>query len=108
MDFGLTEEQQIIKDSMKAFCEKELSWEFVRWMDENVDFPPDELWRKFVNLGMLSAAIPEEYGGQGLGQVDVMLAYEEICKRSMSVALATGVTAGFGVRFIAELGTKEQ
>ena len=108
MDFGLTEDQRIIQDTFKAFCDKELSWEYVRWMDENVDFPPDKLWQKFVDLGMLSAAIPEEYGGQGLGQVDIMLAYEEICKRSMSVALATGVTAGFGVRFIAELGTKEQ
>ncbi|PKL38197.1 MAG: acyl-CoA dehydrogenase [Spirochaetae bacterium HGW-Spirochaetae-1] len=108
MDFGLTDEQRIIKDTMKAFCEKELSWEYVRWMDENVDFPPNELWQKFVDLGMFGASIAEEYGGQGLGQFDIMLAYEEICKRSMSVALAVGVTSGFGVRFISELGTKEQ
>ena len=37
-----------------------------------------------------------------------MIAYEQICKASMSVALAVGVTTGFGVRFIHELGTKEQ
>jgi acyl-CoA dehydrogenase len=40
--------------------------------------------------------------------VSNMLAYEQICKKSMSVALAVGVTSGFGVRFIGELGTKEQ
>lgn len=108
MDFGLTEEQRIIQDTFKAFCDKELNWEYVRWMDEHVDFPPDELWQKFVDMGLFSAAIPEEYGGQGLGQVDIMLAFEQICKKSMSIALATGVTSGFGVRFIAELGTKEQ
>ncbi len=108
MNFGLTDEQMIIQDTFKAFCQKELSWEYVRWMDENVDFPPDELWQKFVEMGIFSAAVPEEYGGQGLGIIENMLVFEQICKRSMSVALAVGVTSGFGVRFIAELGTKEQ
>ena len=77
-------------------------------MDENFDFPPDELWKKFVDLGMFSGPVPVEYGGQGLGMVDSMVGYEQICKASMSVALAIGVTSGFGVRFINELGTKEQ
>lgn len=108
MDFGFTEEQLIIQQSFKSFCEKELNWEYVKWMDEHCDFLPDELWQKFVDLGFFWAGIPEEYGGQGLGQIDAMIAYEQICKRSMSVALAVGVTAGFGVRFIGELGTKEQ
>ena len=40
--------------------------------------------------------------------VDGMIAYEEICKASMSVALAVGTTIGFGTRFIVEMGTKEQ
>jgi acyl-CoA dehydrogenase len=61
-----------------------------------------------VDIGFFSGGLPEEYGGQGLGQVNGMVAYEPICKASMSVALALGVTAGFGVRFINELGTKEQ
>jgi acyl-CoA dehydrogenase len=108
MDFDLTEEQRLIQDTFKNFCEKELNYEYVRWMDENVDFPPDELWQKFVDIGFFSGGLPEAYGGQGLGQVNGMLAYEPICKASMSVALALGVTAGFGVRFINELGTKEQ
>ena len=108
MDFGFTEEQLIIQESFRNFCEKELSWEYVRWMDEHVDFVPDELWQKFVDLGIFWGAIPVEYGGQGMAQVDGMIAYEQICKRSMSVALALGVTMGFGVRFIGELGTKEQ
>jgi acyl-CoA dehydrogenase len=108
MNFGLNDEQMIIRDTFRAFCEKELNYEYVKWMDENVDFPPDELWQKFVDIGIFSAAIPEEYGGQGLGQVDIMIAYEQICRKSMSIALAVGATAGFGVRFISELGTKEQ
>jgi acyl-CoA dehydrogenase len=108
MDFGFTEEQVLMQQMMQKFCEKELSYEYVRWMDENVDFLPDDLWQKFVDLGIFYGAIPVEYGGQGLGVVDSMVGYEQICKASMSVALAVGVTAGFGVRFISELGTKAQ
>ena len=108
IDFGFTEEQIMMQQLTQKFCEKELDYEYVRWMDEHVDFPPDELWQKFVDMGTFYGAITAEYGGQGLGQVDTMVAYEQICKRSMSVALAIGVTAGFGVRFINELGTPAQ
>ncbi|MGA3085815.1 MAG: acyl-CoA dehydrogenase family protein [Thermodesulfobacteriota bacterium] len=108
MDFSFDEDQLLIQQTFQKFCQKELNYEYVRWMDENVDFPPDELWQKFVDLGYFAATVPEEYGGQGLGYFDSMIMYEQICKASMSVALATGVTSGFGVRFIGELGTKEQ
>ncbi|MGZ5372586.1 MAG: acyl-CoA dehydrogenase family protein [Aeromicrobium sp.] len=108
MDFSLTDEQRSIAETFDKFCEKELSYDYVRWMDENVDFPPDDLWRKFADLGLFAASVPVEYGGQGLGYVENMIAYEQICKRSMSVALAVGATFGFGTRFLSELGTPEQ
>ncbi len=47
MDFGFTKEQELIRKEMQYFCKKELNKEYVQWMDENVDFPPDELWKKF-------------------------------------------------------------
>lgn len=108
MDFSFTEEQQLLRDSMEKFCKAELNKEYVKWMDENVDFPPDDLWQKFVEIGMFRGSVPEEYGGDEIQQVDMMVAYEPICKASMSVALAVGTTCGFGTRFIGELGTKEQ
>ena len=67
MDFSFNEDQILIQQTFQKFCEKELNYEYVRWMDENVDFPPDELWQKFVDLGYFPATVPEEYGGQGLG-----------------------------------------
>lgn len=108
MDFGFSKEQEMIRKEMSRFCKKELNKEYVAWMDENVDFPPPELWQKFVDIGMFQSNIPKEYGGEGLSMVDGMIAYEEICKASMSVALAVGTTIGFGTRFIAEMGTKAQ
>ncbi|MBU0993232.1 MAG: acyl-CoA/acyl-ACP dehydrogenase [Proteobacteria bacterium] len=108
MDFDLTKEQKMIQKEMQHFCKKELNKDYVRWMDENVDFPPDELWQKFVDIGMFQSNIPKEYGGESMSMVDGMVAFEEICKASMSVALAIGTTVGFGTRFINELGTKAQ
>ncbi len=108
MDFTLTEDQLLIQQTFQQFCAKELKYEYVHWMDEHVDFPPDDLWQKLTDIGALSGPVPVEYGGQGLGQVDYMVAYEQLCKASMSVALAVGVTSGFGVRFLNELGTSEQ
>jgi len=108
MDFTLTEDQMLIQRTFQEFCAKELNYEYVQWMDEHVDFPPDDLWQKLTDIGTLSGPVPVEYGGQGLGMVDYMVAYEQLCKASMSVALAVGVTSSFGVRFLNELGTSEQ
>jgi len=108
MDFTLTEDQLLIQQTFQQFCAKELNYKYVHWMDEHVDFPPDDLWQKLTDIGALSGPVPVEYGGQGLGLVDYMVAYEQLCKASMSVALAVGVTSGFGVRFLNELGTSEQ
>jgi len=108
MDFGFSKEQEMIRKEMRHFCKKELTKDYIQWMDENVDFPPAELWDKFADLGFFSATVPREYGGDGISMVDAMMMFEEICKASMSVALAIGTTTGFGTRTIAELGTKAQ
>ncbi len=108
MEFGFTKEQELLRRELERFCEKELTLEYVSWMDENVDFMPDELWQKFADIGMFKAGIPVEYGGEGLGLLDQIISYEPICKASTSIALGIGATTGFGVRFIVELGTEEQ
>ena len=108
MDFSLTDEQRAMAEAFGEFCAKELSDPYVRWMDANLDFPPEELWDKFAALGLFGVTVPTEYGGLGLGVTDEMVIYEQVCKRSMSVALALGATFGFGTRFVAELGTDEQ
>ncbi|MGD9864061.1 MAG: acyl-CoA dehydrogenase family protein [Pseudodonghicola sp.] len=108
MIIALTEEIQLIQETVRRFCDRELSYDYVRWMDDNVNFPPDELWQKVSDIGVFSAPVPVEYGGQGHGIIENTLIYEEICRKSMSVALAVGATVGFGVRFLVDLGTQAQ
>jgi acyl-CoA dehydrogenase len=107
MIIELTNQQKMLQKEMQRFCKKELTPEYVAWMDENVDFPPKELWDKFNEIGYFRAGIPVEYGGDGLSLVDMMLIQEPVCKASMSVAMAMGVNHAFGGPFIKHLGTEE-
>lgn len=108
MDFNLTEEQRMLKEAAQRFCLKELSRDYVQWLDENVDYPPEDLWKKIADFGLFRANIPEQYGGHGLGLLDMIISLEPFCKASSSVALAAATTLGFGNRFITELGTENQ
>lgn len=108
MIIELTKEQKMLQKEIQRFCKKELTLEYVAWMDENVNFPPQELWDKFNKIGYFRASIPEEYGGDGLSLVDMMLIQEPVCKASMSVAMAMGVNHAFGGPFVKHLGTEAQ
>jgi alkylation response protein AidB-like acyl-CoA dehydrogenase len=107
MDFDFTEEQEMLRNEMQRFCKKELTREYVRWMDENCDFVPQELWDKLRDIGYFGVNVPEEYGGQGLGVVDAMIMNEELATASVAVLLSVGVT-GLGSSVILNLGTPEQ
>jgi len=108
MIIELTKEQKMLQKEMQRFCKKELTPEYVAWMDENVDFPPQELWDKFNDIGYFRASIPEKYSGDGLNWVDLMLIQEPVFKASMSVGMAMGVNHAFGGPFIKHLGTEQQ
>ena len=91
----------VVRSSIEKFCEDNLSREYVRWMDENCDFPPDDLWKKLAEHGIFDrslASSPYEY----------LVIQEEIATASVAVMLAIGASIGFGQGFIAMLGTPEQ
>ena len=108
MDFQFTKEQDDIRSAVKEFCKKKLTKEYVRWLDENVDFPPEDLWKMMADLGFIGIAIPEKYGGVEYGQIETCIVSEELAKASCGVAIGMGVTALFGARTITELGNEEQ
>lgn len=108
MDFSLTKDQELLQQEVRHFCENELSREYVRWMDENCDFVPDELWQKMAALGHFEMSVPSEYGGLGLGAVEQMIVIEELATASVAVALCVGAAVGFGATTIRNLGTETQ
>jgi acyl-CoA dehydrogenase len=108
MDFSFSEEQDMLRETIRKFCRNELTKEKVRWMDENCDFVPDEIWNGLVELGVHGLCIPEQYGGLGQGHVDQMVVMEELATASASVALGVGATLSFGATPLVHLGTEEQ
>lgn len=108
MDFNFTDEQEMLRETIRKFCRNELTKEKVRWMDENCNFVPDDIWNGLVELGVHGLCIPEQYGGLGQGHVDQMVVMEELATASAAVALGVGATLSFGATPLVHLGTEEQ
>jgi len=100
--FGWDEERlAVVQSSVERFCRENLGREYVRWMDENCDFPPDDLWKKLAEYGIFDRSLASS-------PYEFLIIQEEIATASVAVMLAIGASIGFGQGFIAMLGTDEQ
>ena len=106
MDFKFTEEQEILRMSVRNFMEKECPREYVRELDEKEEFP-FELYKKMAELGWYGLPFPEEYGGSGCGPVDFIIVGEELCRYSYE--MGTGYVAPiFNDMTLLHYGSEEQ
>jgi len=77
MQFGLSESQEILKDSARKFFAGECPMEEVRRLMETDTGYDAGLWTKMAEQGYTGIIFPEEYGGVGLGKVELILLMEE-------------------------------
>ena len=77
MDFGLSEEQPQLKESARNFLNGECPTTFVRKVMASDDGNPRELYDQIAKLGWTGLIVPEEYGGAGLGMLDMAMILEE-------------------------------
>ena len=98
MDLGLTEIQQMLKNSAREFLGQECPLTLVREMEEDERGYTDELWRQISGLGWPGIAFPEQYGGTGGSFLDLTVLLEEI-GRSLTPGpfFSTVVLGGFTV-----------
>lgn len=106
MNLDFTPEQEMIRDTYRRFCEKELTPEYVRWYDENCDYLPQDMYDKFATLGTQGLTIPEAYGGQGLGMTEFAIVLEEISRKSVAAAFCVGCGLAFGARPLLDMGSE--
>jgi len=103
----LNEEQKMLRDSAKEFIDREVVPQKERF--EKKDYAlTEETMRKLGEMGMLGIAVPEEYGGLGMGFVTTMLACDYISGVTGSLATAYGAHTGIGTLPIVLYGTEEQ
>ena len=78
MDLGLSEIQQMLKNSAREFLSQECPLTLVREMEEDERGYTDELWRQMAGLGWTGVALPEQYGGTGGNFLDLAVLLEEM------------------------------
>ena len=106
MDFEISEEQQMVRNSVGEFARNEIA-PVAREYDEAEKFPRRQL-EGLAELGLLGMIIPEEYGGAGFDAVSYALALEELAKADASVAVIVSVTNSVCCYPILCFGTEEQ
>ncbi len=101
------EEQLMMRDSVKEYVDKEI-WPYKNRF-ENKDFTlTEETMKKAGDLGFLSVAVPEAYGGMGMGFVNTVLVCDYISGATGSFSTAFGAHTGIGTMPITLYGTEEQ
>src|SRR5437867_7945842 len=106
MNFGFSQEQELLRQTARSFLEKECPSTFVRRMMDDPTGTTDEFWAKLAELGWLGLIYPETYGGGGLGLVDLTVVLEE-----MGRAVTPGPyfsTLLLGGLAVAEAGSESQ
>src|SRR5687768_4589960 len=106
MDFRLTDEQELLRATVREFAEAEIGPHVMEW-DEAQRFPMD-LMPKLAALGLMGIQFPEEYGGAGMASVDYCICIEELARVDPSVCLSVAAHNGLGAAHIAAFGTEEQ
>jgi alkylation response protein AidB-like acyl-CoA dehydrogenase len=106
MDLQLTEEQQMFRDMVHEFAEKELKPR-ARHTDEAAEYNAEAI-KKMGPLGLLGLNVPEEYGGAGVDALSAALAIEQIGWGCGSTGLTIAAHNGLGCAPIALFGNEEQ
>src|SRR5207245_10597794 len=78
MDFGLSDDQLLLKDTVRRYLESECPTTRVRAIMENETGHDPALWQGLADLGVPGLAIPTAHGGSGLELLDAALAAEEL------------------------------
>ncbi len=106
MDFRLTEEQDLLRRSVREFAEIEMRPHIMEW-DDAQHFPI-ELMPKLAALGLLGIQFPDVYGGAGMSAVDYCICIEELARVDPSVALSVAAHNGLCSAHIGLFGTEAQ
>ena len=86
VDFSFTEEQKLIRNELRGWCEKNLSLEKIREMDTKGEIP-QSLVKSMADMGLLIMTAPVEHGGTGADWVTACIVGEELGYADISIAL---------------------
>ncbi|KPQ23367.1 MAG: isovaleryl-CoA dehydrogenase [Halomonas sp. HL-48] len=106
LNYGLDDELNMLREQVNAFAASEIAPRAAE-IDQANEFPND-LWKKFGDMGLLGITVPDEDGGSGMGYLAHCIAMEEISRASASVALSYGAHSNLCVNQIKINASAEQ
>ena len=106
MDFELSEEHRILRDTVRAFAESEIR-PVARELDDREEFSV-ELTKKMGELGLFGIVVPEKYGGQGMNALASIIAIEELARVDGSQAATVAAGNALGIGAINAYGSEQQ
>jgi alkylation response protein AidB-like acyl-CoA dehydrogenase len=106
MDFRLTDEQQLLRRTVREFAEMEIRPHVREW-DAEQHFPL-ELIPKLASIGLMGIQVPETYAGAGMSAIDYCICIEELARVDASVALSMAAHNGLCAAHIYLFGSEDQ
>lgn len=106
MDFALSEDQELLRRSVREFAEAEIKPHVMEW--DNAQQFPHALLPKLADLGLMGIQFPAEYGGSGMSAVDYCICIEELARVDPSVSLSVAAHNGLGAAHISMFGSVAQ
>ena len=106
MNFDLTQEQQLVRDTVREFAESRIA-PVAAELDREHRFPY-ELVAELAELGLMGMTVPQEYGGAGADTLSYAVAVEELTRIDSSVAITVAAHHSLGTLPIFYFGSEEQ
>jgi alkylation response protein AidB-like acyl-CoA dehydrogenase len=107
MNFDFSDDQKLLKDQARKFLTDKCSRQVVRSvLDNSEDQYSKELWQEVVNMGWTATAIPEEYGGLGLGMLELCVIAEELGRSLAPIPFSSSIY--IFAEFLKAYGSEEQ
>ena len=94
MDMGLSEIQQMLKNSAREFLAQECPLTLVRELEDDPQGFSEDLWRQVANLGWTGIPFPEQYGGTGGSFLDLAVLVEEMGRALLPAPFFATVVLG--------------
>jgi alkylation response protein AidB-like acyl-CoA dehydrogenase len=106
MNFEFTEEQKMLRNTVRSFTDKEIMPNIAEW-DRQGKFDP-KIIPKLAELGLMGVCIPEEYGGSGMDYNSLAIVCEELERGDTAFRTAVSVHTGLNSMTILQWGNEEQ
>lgn len=106
MNFSFSEEQLLLRKTVRQFVDNEIIPHIAEW-DSKGSFDP-VIWQRLADLGLMGVCIPEKYGGSGMDYNSLAIVCEELERGDTAFRTAVSVHTGLNSMTILQWGTEEQ